>query len=202
MKVTVFKECVADMKDTKTWILDAAMELFSEKGFAQTTTKAIAEYAGVSESTFFRIYKTKAALLGDLLYIMTPGPVDMPMNELTNGENLEKDFEIFLYHNALLHVKHLPVFRVAMHVENIYDSSRFSKIKGLITQMGGYFEHLAETGKLKEFDYYTLAEHVNSLALIKASEFINSEAYGISVEQSAKAFATQYANLFARLLKP
>ncbi len=200
MKVTVIKKSVVKMKDTKSWILDAAMELFSEKGYAQTTTKAIADYAGVSESTFFRIYKTKAALLGDLLYIMTPGPVDMPMNELTNGEDLEKDFEIFLYYNALLHVKHLPVFRVAMHVENIYDSSRFSKIKGLITQMGGYFDHLSETGRVRDFDYYTLAEHVNSLSLVKASEFLNSESYGISVEHSAKAFARQYAGFFARLL--
>ena len=60
------------MKDTKSWILDAAAILFTQNGFTKTTTKAIAELAGVSESTFFRIYKSKAALLSDLLYIMTP----------------------------------------------------------------------------------------------------------------------------------
>ena len=74
-------------------------------------TKAIAELAGVSESTFFRIYKSKAALLSDLLYIMTPGPEDIPMKEMTNGTDIRKDFELFLYHNALLHVRHLPVFQ-------------------------------------------------------------------------------------------
>ena len=40
------------MKDTKSWILDAAAILFTQNGFTKTTTKAIAELAGVSESTF------------------------------------------------------------------------------------------------------------------------------------------------------
>lgn len=138
-------------------------------------TKAIAELAGVSESTFFRIYKSKAALLSDLLYIMTPGPEDIPMKEMTNGTDIRKDFELFLYHNALLHVRHLPVFRLAMHVEEIYDKSRFSKIEGMISQMAGYFHHLQEIGFLIEFDYRALAEHVNSLALVKANEFVITE---------------------------
>ena len=166
------------MKDTKSWILDAAAILFTQNGFTKTTTKAIAELAGVSESTFFRIYKSKAALLSDLLYIMTPGPEDIPMKEMTNGTDIRKDFELFLYHNALLHVRHLPVFRLAMHVEEIYDKSRFSKIEGMISQMAGYFHHLQEIGFLIEFDYRALAEHVNSLKaefVIRAlAEHVNS----------------------------
>ena len=113
------------MKDTKTWILDAASMLFSQKGYSGTTTRAIAELAGVSESTFFRIYKSKAALLSDLLYIMTPGPEDVPVKELTGGDNIEQDFYLFLYHNAILHIRHLPVFRLAMHIESIRPDTLF-----------------------------------------------------------------------------
>lgn len=188
------------MKDTKSWILDAAAMLFTQNGFTRTTTKAIAELAGVSESTFFRIYKSKAALLSDLLYIMTPGPEDIPMKELTNGADIQKDFELFLYYNAILHIRHLPVFRLAMHIDKVYDQSRFSKIEGLISQMTGYFQHLQEIGFLVDFDYRALAEHVNSLALVKASEFITGEIYGVPMEQSVKAFARQYAEYFARML--
>ena len=187
------------MKDTKSWILDAAAILFTQNGFTKTTTKAIAELAGVSESTFFRIYKSKAALLSDLLYIMTPGPEDIPMKEMTNGTDIRKDFELFLYHNALLHVRHLPVFRLAMHVEEIYDKSRFSKIEGMISQMAGYFHHLQEIGFLIEFDYRALAEHVNSLALVKANEFVTGEIYGIPIDHSDRAFAQQYSEYFARM---
>lgn len=189
------------MKDTKSWILDAAIMLFTRNGFTGTTTRAIAELAGISESTFFRIYKNKAALLTDLLYIMTPGPEDIPMKELTNGSDLEKDFELFLYHNATLHIRHLPVFRLAMHADAIYEQSRFVKIQGLILQMAGYFQHLNETGLLIDFDYYALSEHINSLVLVKASEFINGETYGIPMTQSVRQFSKQYAAYFAKLCK-
>lgn len=40
-------------------ILGAAAELFAEKGFAATTTREIAERAGVRETTMFRIYDSK-----------------------------------------------------------------------------------------------------------------------------------------------
>jgi AcrR family transcriptional regulator len=44
-------------------ILLAAIESFSEKGFASTSTSEIAKKAGVAEGTIFRHYKTKKDLL-------------------------------------------------------------------------------------------------------------------------------------------
>lgn len=188
------------MKDTKSWILDAAAILFTQNGYTRTTTRAIAELAGVSESTLFRIYKTKDMLLRDLLFIMTPGPEDIPTGDLTGGNDLKKDFWIFLYYNAILHIKHLPVFRLAMHIDKIYDKERFSKLEGLIAQMAEYFEGLQSKGIVKDFDYRGLAEHVNSLVLIKSNEFITGEAYGVPAEKSVNSFAEQYASYFTRLL--
>ena len=187
------------MKDTKSWILDAAVMLFSQNGYASTTTRAIAELAGISESTFFRIYKSKSVLLSDLLYIMTPGPEDIPMKELTNGTDIYRDFELFLYYNATLHVRHLPVFRLAMHIDKVYDKSRFAKIEGLITQMSGYFDHLNEIGFLKDFNYRELAEHINAMSLVKANEFITGEVYGVPMDQSCRQFAATYAAYFTSL---
>jgi AcrR family transcriptional regulator len=50
-------------------ILIAAIEYFSEKGYASTSTSEIAKKAGVAEGTIFRHYKTKKDLL---LSIVTP----------------------------------------------------------------------------------------------------------------------------------
>jgi len=50
-------------------IIQAAIETFSEKGYAATSTKEIAEKAGVAEGTIFRHYKTKKDLL---LSIVSP----------------------------------------------------------------------------------------------------------------------------------
>jgi AcrR family transcriptional regulator len=44
-------------------ILQAAIEIFSEKGYAATSTSEIAKKAGVAEGTIFRHYKTKKELL-------------------------------------------------------------------------------------------------------------------------------------------
>lgn len=48
-------------------IIAAAIEAFSEKGFAATSTSEIAKKAGVAEGTIFRHYKTKKDLLLKLL---------------------------------------------------------------------------------------------------------------------------------------
>ncbi|BDG33056.1 TetR/AcrR family transcriptional regulator [Parageobacillus thermoglucosidasius] len=50
-------------------ILQAAIEMFAEKGYAATSTSEIAKKAGVAEGTIFRHYKTKKDLL---LAIVTP----------------------------------------------------------------------------------------------------------------------------------
>lgn len=49
--------------DTDTKILTAAAELFAERGYAATTTRAIAERAGVNEVTLFRRFQSKAGVL-------------------------------------------------------------------------------------------------------------------------------------------
>lgn len=40
-------------------ILEAAIEIFSDKGFSAASTSEIAQKAGVAEGTIFRYYKTK-----------------------------------------------------------------------------------------------------------------------------------------------
>ncbi|MCA1055034.1 TetR/AcrR family transcriptional regulator [Rossellomorea aquimaris] len=50
-------------------IVEAAIEMFAEKGYAATSTSQIAKKAGVAEGTIFRHYKTKKDLL---LSIVSP----------------------------------------------------------------------------------------------------------------------------------
>jgi AcrR family transcriptional regulator len=57
------------MTDKQIKIIKAAVETFSEKGFAASSTSEIAQKAGVAEGTIFRHYKTKKDLL---LSIVTP----------------------------------------------------------------------------------------------------------------------------------
>src|SRR5688572_17005274 len=58
-----------EMSEKQQKILAAAIDIFSEKGFAASSTNEIAKKAGVAEGTIFRHYKTKKELL---LAIVTP----------------------------------------------------------------------------------------------------------------------------------
>jgi AcrR family transcriptional regulator len=50
-------------RETGEAILQAATELFTERGYAGTTTRALAERAGVNEVTIFRRFKSKQGVL-------------------------------------------------------------------------------------------------------------------------------------------
>lgn len=52
--------------DTATRVLDAAAALFAEKGYSATTTRAIAQKAGVNEVTIFRRFGSKKGILAAL----------------------------------------------------------------------------------------------------------------------------------------
>jgi AcrR family transcriptional regulator len=58
---------------TKRALKDAALKLFSTRGYELTTTEEIAETAGVSARTFFRYYPTKESVLfgGEGLWLET-----------------------------------------------------------------------------------------------------------------------------------
>lgn len=58
---------------TRQRILEAAEPLFLERGYAGTTTKAIAAAAGVVEKTVFLTFPGKAALLSELIRIRVRG---------------------------------------------------------------------------------------------------------------------------------
>ena len=55
------------VSQTEQKFLDAALEIFAEKGYKGATTRIIAQKAGVSELTLFRKFKTKENLFNAVL---------------------------------------------------------------------------------------------------------------------------------------
>ncbi len=77
------------LTDKQKKILIAAIESFSEKGYASTSTSEIAKKAGVAEGTIFRHYKTKKELLMSIV---------VPMMTKFIGPFIVKDFDKVLNH--------------------------------------------------------------------------------------------------------
>jgi AcrR family transcriptional regulator len=73
-------------------ILVAAIEIFSEKGYAATSTSEIAKKAGVAEGTIFRHYKTKKDLLTSIVVpLMTKLIAPFVVNDF--NKVLDRQFE-------------------------------------------------------------------------------------------------------------
>lgn len=82
---------------TRTALLDAALDLFSAKGYDETTTDEIAESAGVSPRTFFRYFPTKESVLfsGEYDFIHAFSGVYLAQDEsLSDYEAMAQSFAL------------------------------------------------------------------------------------------------------------
>jgi AcrR family transcriptional regulator len=68
-------------------ILDAAAQVFAEKGFHRATTKEIAQTAGVSEGTIYNYFDSKDALLIDMMtQLIELDQLDAAMTQTRGGD--------------------------------------------------------------------------------------------------------------------
>ena len=65
-RTTAFRPVVNSKKDLSAAILDAALELFAERGFHGTAMPAVADKAGVGTGTLYRHFASKEALVNAL----------------------------------------------------------------------------------------------------------------------------------------
>ncbi len=139
---------------TSDQILAAAMELFSEKGYAAVTTKEIAAKAQVSEVTLFRYFETKKALYNKVFekYVIKPG-----LDEAFNRES-SWDLRIDLMNVALSFQNmikgNLRLIRINMKDNHeLFDfehgRDNFKKDPDLVQEkLTVYFEDMKKKGKI------------------------------------------------------
>jgi AcrR family transcriptional regulator len=99
--------------DRRLRIMQAALLLFSEKGFDATTTREIAQASGVSEAMIFRHFQSKDELYAAILRV-TPDapPLDEWLTELAVYAEQRDDAQLFGSFAARVLEYHLsdPVF--------------------------------------------------------------------------------------------
>ena len=75
-------------QDTRSLILDAALDVFSEDGFHQTTMDQIAEKAGLGKGTLYRYFPTKDALYHALFLEKWNGLIQATRSEFQRHDNV------------------------------------------------------------------------------------------------------------------
>ena len=80
-------------------ILNAAIDLFAERGFSATPTAAIAKTADVAEGLIFHYFQNKNGILAHILIDMLEDYIDGAKNEINNGRTgLEAIENFILFH--------------------------------------------------------------------------------------------------------
>lgn len=70
-------------EQTRSRVLDAAAEVFADRGYGRASISAIAEAAGVSPETIYARFGNKRTLLGELVRRAVRGPDPLPVLEQT-----------------------------------------------------------------------------------------------------------------------
>jgi AcrR family transcriptional regulator len=187
-------------------IMDAAGKLFSEKGYTETSTLAIAREAGVNESSIFRNFGSKRNLYIEIFFSNTPGVENILLKDLTYGVNLKEDLSLMIREYISTCVKHIPTYRLSVqqiddledHLFYLQSSTRFDSME---TQMISYFSMLRSLGRIVEIDSEALSEYLFALFLVKAPQFVGRGEQGLVVnEQEMEAFAAECTEYVCGLL--
>src|ERR1044071_387928 len=157
-------------------IAEVAMRLFSERGFRGTTTKEIAQAAGVSEAIIFRHFATKEELYtaiidykgcgGEAASSVAGGPEQPPVIDelrtlVADAMEASDDLAVFqrVAQHMLEHHEEDPEFlRLLMYIalENHSLGSVFwdKNVRVLYEFLGGYIRRRQREGAFREVESY------------------------------------------------
>jgi TetR/AcrR family transcriptional regulator len=147
-------------EDRKLQILRVAVTLFSQKGFGGTTTKEIAQAAGVSEAMVFRHYATKQELYSAILdHKACSGDSMNPEEMVAEALKQKDDRAVFeqLALGALEHHECDPEFqRLLMHaaLEGHELAEMFFEkfVRRVYELLGGYITERQRDGAMTQID--------------------------------------------------
>ncbi|HJV31517.1 MAG TPA: TetR/AcrR family transcriptional regulator [Bacillales bacterium] len=153
--------------DKQKKIILAAIESFSEKGYAATSTSEIAKKAGVAEGTIFRHYKTKKDLLISIVAPMMAkliGPyVVNDFNKVLDKQydRVEDFLKAIIENRREVLIKLLPVLKILLQEIPFQPELREQFIdliaKKIFDRVSSIIEDYQEKGQLIEMPPISLA---------------------------------------------
>ena len=149
------KTDLAEMR--KQQILDAALPIFSRKGFALTTTSEIAEAAGVAEGTIYNYFSNKRELF---IAVIKNLIVTIHLTELI--EKLPNDGTPFVFHDIIQDRLKFSEDENVSHIMGLMSEiQRDPELKKLyaeqfiqpfFTKMESSFNNMTASGKIRKIN--------------------------------------------------
>ncbi|MDR0812489.1 MAG: TetR/AcrR family transcriptional regulator [Oscillospiraceae bacterium] len=150
------------MNTTKEIILDAALDLFAENGYTETTIRQIAEIAGIKAASLYNHFPAKIDILLSLIAeykqnildtVLSPEEVDKLITELTAIEILRRLFFKFKESNQNRMVKILKIiYHEQYRVEEARSYVRDIQFTFMINHIERVLEKLILAKKVRGLD--------------------------------------------------
>lgn len=141
------------MEDTKARILDAALELFADKGYSAVSTKCIARAAGVNEVTLFRIFGSKRNLYQEVYNRFS---VKISAQTIRNGLRYDLEYDLASMGRSFVSVYNETSKLVRMSMKDVreefgeIDDDLKRQIDAMTAIFASYFREMQERGRIRE----------------------------------------------------
>lgn len=190
-------------KSTAERIIDAALQLVSEKGYTAATTKAIADLAGVNEVTIFRHFGNKRGILKAIIEQFSYFPLLQQEINKNVTWDLESDLLNFSvkHFNFLMSIKDFVMigFKEAMQFPEINEEIANIPLH-IKNELIHYFREMHERGKIREVDFEAAAL---SLIAVNFGHFMSRARLGTIVSNmSTEELLKTSISIFSRGLAP
>ena len=147
-------------KNTRDQILEAALALFSEKGFSGTTTREIAQQAGCAEGTIFRYFPTKKDILISLVRPHALEELQRVMGNLSHQGEVA-DLRLILENRVNTIRKNKKLIKVIVTEAQFHEELREYLLKNIgnhvLGTLSAYMTKRMEEGKFREADPQVLS---------------------------------------------
>lgn len=148
------------MDETSQKIIDAAMSLIRDKGYALTTTKEIARAAGVNECTLFRKFKSKKEII-----LQGVGQAEWRANITPDiFENvtwdLESDLELFMRAYIDRMTPDFVNLSIGLRAPQLYEETAPFIMKvpqSFLSSFTDYLNRMYEMGNIPKLNFPALA---------------------------------------------
>ncbi len=145
------------VEDRREQIIDAAMHVFAQKGFARATNKDIAREAGITPGLIYHYFDSKEALLKAIIEGRSPLRIvnTLPPQALALPPEVFLHFIVMQVLGILEEENFIQLIRVFLP-EVVYNQNTGSTISSAIQQVLGflesYFQSKMEAGELRKTD--------------------------------------------------
>ena len=145
------------VEDRREQIIDAAMHIFAQKGFARATNKDIAREAGITPGLIYHYFESKEALLKAIIEGRSPLRLinTLPPRALTLPPEVFLRFMVMQVLSIIEEENFIQLIRVFLP-EVVYNPNTGSTISNALQQMLGfletYFQAKMDAGELRKTD--------------------------------------------------